>query len=437
MSDDVRWISLAEALNYIATESVQASVWAARPLLLLIVYRLLALKSGKLGDSEKSGSDTGAGPVRSKLPTTPDEIQKLNSEGFVFLHAAAVDALKEEGRRGLKCRGTHPRTKEREDIKAGDWPQLIIPVEAVFDAKSEVLTEVKGVPIRAYENVTVEGVDLERRFPRLEKMKPAPAAPLPAPPQKNVIVDGRQLKRLVRWPRFKRLVEKMARLFVPAMDKAVPVATEEPSDRPFPAAELNSSEPPEILVERRQRPPVAFRTVPRQIVKAPEPATRPEPEQLQAQTPVANTALPVALPAEGGETVHPPPASDEADAAPAPGAEVKSEVPGRPPDQPTAGIQASAPPQSGVEVRTEPDKSDPAPKKGRRQYDFWPEVENYIFDLLVEHGPPSPDDPQLPNQKALEEFVAGFMQLKGWDAAESTTREHVVGMLEHWGKLGR
>jgi hypothetical protein len=76
-------------------------------------------------------------------------------------------------------------------------------------------------------------------------------------------------------------------------------------------------------------------------------------------------------------------------------------------------------------------------KRGRHQYDFWPEVENYIFELLVEHGPPSLDDPQLPNQKALEERVSNFMQQRGWDAAESTVREHVVGMLEYRGKLGR
>ena len=51
----------------------------------------------------------------------------------------------------------------------------------------------------------------------------------------------------------------------------------------------------------------------------------------------------------------------------------------------------------------EPTNTDPASgtKRGRRQYDFWPEIENHIFDLLVEHGPPSPDDPELPNQKVL------------------------------------
>jgi hypothetical protein len=114
----------------------------------------------------------------------------------------------------------------------------------------------------------------------------------------NVIVDGRQLKRLARWLRFKRLfenqfkrlVEKMAPLFVPAVDNAAPVATEERPDRPSPAPELNSSEPPEILVERRQRGPVAFRTAPRQIVQAPEPATRSEPPQLQAQAPAPTPA---------------------------------------------------------------------------------------------------------------------------------------------------
>ena len=76
-------------------------------------------------------------------------------------------------------------------------------------------------------------------------------------------------------------------------------------------------------------------------------------------------------------------------------------------------------------------------KRGPRQKDFWPRVENYIFDLLVKHGPPSPDDPDLPDQQALEELVANFMQTKGWDAAESTIRKHVADMLEYWGTLGR
>jgi hypothetical protein len=75
--------------------------------------------------------------------------------------------------------------------------------------------------------------------------------------------------------------------------------------------------------------------------------------------------------------------------------------------------------------------------RGRHQYGFWPEIENYIFDLLDRHGPPSPDDPELPNQAKLEELVAAFMQKHGWEAAESTIREHVVGMLEYWGTQGR
>jgi hypothetical protein len=75
----------------------------------------------------------------------------------------------------------------------------------------------------------------------------------------------------------------------------------------------------------------------------------------------------------------------------------------------------------------------PGTKRGRRQYDFWPAVENHIFDLLTHHGRPSPDDPDLPNLKALEERVAVFLQRNGWDASESTIRAHVAGMLEYWG----
>jgi hypothetical protein len=170
--------------------------------------------------------------------------------------------------------------------------------------------------------------------------------------------------------------------------------------------------------------------------ESPLPAAQPaDPAQATLAADAASLAV---LPTEGSETAQPPP---EADAAPAPGAEVKSQVPppDRQPDQLTAGIQAPAPPQGAAEIRPEPDETDPAPgtKKGRRQYSFWPEVENYIFGLLVEHGPPSPDDPELPGQKALEELAATFMQQNGWNAAESTIREHVVGMLEYWGKLGR
>jgi hypothetical protein len=147
---DVLWILLAEALNYIATESEQARVGA------------LALE--KRGDSR-----------------TPDEIH-------LSLLGAATEALQEAGRRGLKCRGTHPVTKERVDIEFGDWPELIIPVEAAFDAEGKLLKEVKGVTIVAYEKVTVDGLDLERRFPRssIEKTEPAErtiekTAPRPAP----------------------------------------------------------------------------------------------------------------------------------------------------------------------------------------------------------------------------------------------------------------
>jgi hypothetical protein len=116
-----------------------------------------------------------------------------------------------------------------------------------------------------------------------------------------------------------------------------------------------------------------------------------------------------------------PPTAPEADAAPGSGAEAGQKESPSPAARPTGAITG------------------PAPKRKRRrpQYSFWPEVENHIFDLLEQHGPPSPDDPELPDQTTLENLVADFMQSKGWEAVESTIRVHVVGMLEYWGTLGR
>jgi hypothetical protein len=175
MGDDVRCDSLAEALKYIATESEQAGVWALKRF-----EKLGARRKRKLGARRKS-----KGPFFSK-PPAPDEIQKLISQGFgLSLLGDAIDAVKEEGRRGLKCWGTDPCTGERREIKADEWPHLYIPAEAAFNAEGEVFTEVKGVSIVAYGKVTVDGLDLERRFPRsnIEKMAPppVPAADEPVP----------------------------------------------------------------------------------------------------------------------------------------------------------------------------------------------------------------------------------------------------------------
>jgi hypothetical protein len=125
----------------------------------------------------------------------------------------------------------------------------------------------------------------------------------------------------------------------------------------------------------------------------------------------------------------------DAEAAPTP-------VPAVNAPAPSAALPAESAPevQSGPSLPDEPllSGTTPRPKgRGRHQSDFWPEVENHIFDLLDKHGPPSPDDPELPNQKALEDLVATFMQRKGWEAAESTIREHVVGMLNYRGTQGR
>ena len=173
---DVLWISLAEALNYIATESDQAHEAALK----------------LVGDSRKSGSRNEkfeSDVVEADLVTGNELDQDQSPEQARFsgppaphqihlsLLGAATEAFKEAGRRGLKCRGTHPVTKERVGIEPGDWPELIIPVEAAFDAEGKLLKEVKGVTIVAYEKVTVDGLDLERRFPRssIEKTEPAEA----------------------------------------------------------------------------------------------------------------------------------------------------------------------------------------------------------------------------------------------------------------------
>jgi len=184
---DVLWISLAEALNYIATESDQAHEAALK----------------LVGDSRKSGSRNEkfeSDVVEADLVTGNELDQDQSPEQARFsgppaphqihlsLLGAATEAFKEAGRRGLKCRGTHPVTKERVGIEPGDWPELIIPVEAAFDAEGKLLEEVKGVTTVAYEKVTVDGLDLERRFPRssIEKTEPAErtiekTAPRPAP----------------------------------------------------------------------------------------------------------------------------------------------------------------------------------------------------------------------------------------------------------------
>jgi hypothetical protein len=283
MDDNELWLSLREALNYIANESDQAHEAALK----------LVGDSGESGSgNEKFESDVVEADLVTWGTSKPPEQAHFSGPPAPYqihlaLLGAATEAFKEGARRGIRCRGTHPVNGNREDIEFGDWPVLIIPVEAAFNDKGEVLKEEKGKPIVFYEGVTVYWPDLARQFPR-----PSPPAPPPVP------------------------------------------------TTPFPAVGA--------------------------------------------------------------------PGADESTAT----------------EESAGGETTPAVAESGI-------------KRGRRQYGFWPEVEDFIFDLLVHHGSPSPDDPELPNQQALEVRVATFMQQNGWDAAESTIREHVVGMLEHWGKLGR
>ena len=133
---DVLWISLAEALNYIATESDQAHEAALK----------LVGDSGKSGSrNEKFESDVVEADLVTGNEQSPEQARFSGPPAPHQIHlsllGAAAEALKEAGRRGTRCRGTHPVTRKREDIEFGDWPLLIIPVEAAFNDKGEVLTE--------------------------------------------------------------------------------------------------------------------------------------------------------------------------------------------------------------------------------------------------------------------------------------------------------
>jgi hypothetical protein len=169
MGDDVRYDSLAELLIYIATESEQVGVWALKHLEKGVRHR----KIPKLGARRKS-----KGPFFSK-PPSPDDRRRLISAGACLsLLGHAGDLLKEEGRRGLKCEGTDPYTGERREIKIAEWPLLIVPPEAAFDDEGKVITEVRGISVVAYKEVTGDGLDLERRLPRARTPVPVPTVPV-------------------------------------------------------------------------------------------------------------------------------------------------------------------------------------------------------------------------------------------------------------------
>jgi hypothetical protein len=173
MDDHELWISQREALNYIATESDQAH------------EAVLAGDSGKSGsDNEKFESDVVEADLVTWGTSKPPEQARFSGppaphQIHLSLLGAATEAFKEGARRGIRCRGTHPVTRERVDIEFGDWPVLIIPVEAAFNDKGEVLKEENGVPILFCEGMTVYWPDLARQFPRPSIEK---TAPLPAPP---------------------------------------------------------------------------------------------------------------------------------------------------------------------------------------------------------------------------------------------------------------
>jgi hypothetical protein len=69
---------------------------------------------------------------------------------------------------------------------------------------------------------------------------------------------------------------------------------------------------------------------------------------------------------------------------------------------------------------------------GRTPKSFWPHIKDYVFQLLDYHDMPTPEDPELPDQAAMEKNVARLCEKKGWKAAESTIRVHVKRYLGEW-----
>jgi hypothetical protein len=74
----------------------------------------------------------------------------------------------------------------------------------------------------------------------------------------------------------------------------------------------------------------------------------------------------------------------------------------------------------------------PTSPRGAKPKSFWPDVKKRVFEMLDYYGPPSSDDPELPNQAAVERRVADFLQERGVTAAESTLRTHVSTYIEEW-----
>jgi hypothetical protein len=91
-------------------------------------------------------------------------------------------------------------------------------------------------------------------------------------------------------------------------------------------------------------------------------------------------------------------------------------------------------PKQPAPADTEPTPSTAptSPPRGAKPKSFWLDVKKHVFELLDYYGPPSSDDPELPNQAAVERRVADFLQERGLTAAESTLRTHVSAYIEDW-----
>jgi hypothetical protein len=181
MDDNELWLSLREALNYIATGSDQAHEAALK----------LVGDSGKSGSgNEKFESDVVEADLVTWGTSKPPEQARFSEPPAPYqihlsLLGAATEAFKEGARRGIRCRGTHPVTRERVDIEFGDWPVLIVPVEAAFNDKGEVRKEENGVSIVFCEGVTVYWPDLVRQFPRPSTPAPPPVPTVPVPTEET------------------------------------------------------------------------------------------------------------------------------------------------------------------------------------------------------------------------------------------------------------
>ncbi|MBN9435573.1 hypothetical protein [Bosea sp. (in: a-proteobacteria)] len=72
-----------------------------------------------------------------------------------------------------------------------------------------------------------------------------------------------------------------------------------------------------------------------------------------------------------------------------------------------------------------------ASRRGRPESYNWQAAEAYARELLKHHGPPSPDDPEFPNQAAFERMISEFFaKISDRIPAESVIRKRAKGWLE-------